>query len=269
MAEALAQGAADELRADFTGDVILPDDPGYDEARKVFNGMIDKRPGGDRPLREHRRRRRGGQPGARPRAGRSRCAPAATASRGMSICDDGILIDLGGLKGIDVDPDRRTANGWRRRPLGRVRRRDSGAWSAHAWRAREHDRRRRLHHGRRLWLDSSKHGLTCDNLISAEVVTADGGVLTASADENPDLFWGIARRRRQLRRRDRRSSSASTRWARSSSPGWPAGRWRRRRRCCAAGATASKTPRTSCRPVAWCSRGRPRSSCPSSCAGSR
>jgi FAD/FMN-containing dehydrogenase len=190
MAEALAQGAVEELRADFTGDVILPDDPGYDEARKVFNGMIDKRPA------VIARCASTGDVVAAVNLARDEGLVAAVRSgghsvAGMSICDDGILIDLGGLKRIDVDPDRRTAKAgggvlWAEfdaatqehglhTPGGRVSTTGVGGFTTgggYGW-------------------SSSKHGLTCDNLISAEVVTADGGVLTASADENPDLFWGI------------------------------------------------------------------------------
>jgi FAD/FMN-containing dehydrogenase len=109
----------------------------------------------------------------------------------MSTCDDGILIDLSGMKRIDVDPDARTARAgggalWGEfdaatqehalhTPGGRVTTTGVGGFTTgggYGW-------------------TSSKHGLTCDNLISAEVVLADGSVVTASEDENEDLFWGI------------------------------------------------------------------------------
>ena len=111
---------------------------------------------------------------------------------GLSICDGGMLIDLAGLKEIDVDPDARscarTGGGvlWGEfdaatqehglhTPGGRVTTTGVGGFTTgggYGW-------------------TSSKHGLTCDNLISAEVVTADGRVVAASEDENEDLFWGI------------------------------------------------------------------------------
>jgi FAD/FMN-containing dehydrogenase len=190
MAETSAQSAVDELRADFAGDVILPDDGGYDEARKVFNGMIDKRPAvialcastEDVVAAVNLAREQGLVVAVR---------SGGHSVSGMSICDDGILIDLGGLKRIDVDPDRRTAKAgggvlWGEfdaatqehalhTPGGRVTTTGVGGFTTgggYGW-------------------TSSKHGLTCDNLISAEVVTADGSVVTASADENADLFWGI------------------------------------------------------------------------------
>jgi FAD/FMN-containing dehydrogenase len=178
------------LRDRISGEVILPANPGYDEAREVFNGMIDKRP-----------------------AVIARCANTedvvasvsfarendlAVAVRsgghsvsGLSICDDGILIDLAGLKTIEVDPETRTA-----RAGGGV------LWGEFDAATQQHD----LHTpGGRVtttglggfttgggygWT-SSKYGLACDNLVSAELVLADGSVVRASEDENEDLFWGI------------------------------------------------------------------------------
>jgi FAD/FMN-containing dehydrogenase len=190
MAERVAQSAVDELRADFAGDVILPDASGYDEARKVFNGMIDKRPA------VIARCVRTEDVVAAVNLAREQGLVVAVRSgghsvAGMSICDDGILIDQGAMKRIDVDPGRRTATAgggvlWGEfdaatqehalhTPGGRVSTTGVGGFTTgggYGW-------------------TSSKHGLTCDNLISAEVVTADGGVVTASADENADLFWGI------------------------------------------------------------------------------
>jgi FAD/FMN-containing dehydrogenase len=109
---------------------------------------------------------------------------------GLSI-SDGIVIDLAGLKRIEVDADRKVARAgggvlWGEfdhatqehglhAPGGRVTTTGLGGFTTgggYGW-------------------TSSKHGLTCDNLISAEVVTADGSVLTASEVENEDLFWGI------------------------------------------------------------------------------
>ena len=110
---------------------------------------------------------------------------------GLSICDGGILIDLAGLKRIDLDPKARTARAgggvlWGEfdtatqqhglhTPGGRVTTTGIGGFTTggdYGW-------------------TSSKYGLTCDNLISAEVVLADGRVVIASERENEDLFWGI------------------------------------------------------------------------------
>ena len=97
------------LGEDFRGELVHPGDPSYDEHRKVWNGSIDRRPGADRPL--HRRRR---HPRARSRFARRTGLPVAVRGGGHSFpghstCDGGILIDLSPLKGIRVDPVRRTA----------------------------------------------------------------------------------------------------------------------------------------------------------------
>jgi FAD/FMN-containing dehydrogenase len=181
---------AEALRAGLSGDVILPGDPGYDDARKVFNSMIDRRPA------VIARCASTDDVVAAVRFGADNDLPIAVRSgghsvAGMSICDAGILVDLGGLKRIEVDRATRTA-----------RARGGVLWGEFDAATQEHG----LHTpGGRVtttgvggfttgggygWT-SSKHGLTCDNLISAEVVLADGRVVTASQEENADLFWGI------------------------------------------------------------------------------
>jgi FAD/FMN-containing dehydrogenase len=183
-------GAVDGLRAAMAGDVMIPGDAGYEDACKVFNSMIAKRPA----LVAHCATT--DDVVAAVNLARDRDLEVAVRSgghsvAGLSICDDGLLIDLAGLKGIDVDPDARVA-----RTGGGV------LWGEFDAATQEHG----LHTpGGRVtttgvggfttgggygWT-SSKHGLTCDNLVSAEVVTADGRVVTASETENEDLFWGI------------------------------------------------------------------------------
>ena len=182
--------AAQDLRHELPGEVIAPNDPGYDEARRVWNAMIDKRPGvivrprgADDVVAavDHARKRE--LPVA------VRCGGHSVA--GKSVCDDGLLIDLSLMKGVRVDPDCRTAraNGgvlWGEfdretqafglaTPGGRVTTTGIGGFTLG---------------GGYGWL-SPKYGLACDNLISAEVVTADGRLLTASETENEDLFWGL------------------------------------------------------------------------------
>ena len=191
MAERLAQSTVDELRAGFDGELILPEDSRYDEACKVFNSMIDRRP-----------------------AVIARCASAddvvATVNlaresdlevavrsgghsvAGLSICSNGILIDLAGLKEIDIDPNARIA-----RTGGGV------LWGEFDAATQEHG----LHTpggrvtttglagftlGGGFGWTSCKHGLTCDNLIAAEVVLADGSVVRASESENEEVSGGSA-----------------------------------------------------------------------------
>ena len=186
---ALDAQAVDELRSSFRGDLTLPGDGAYEEGCKLFNSMIAKQPQliatctstDDVVSAINFARDRGLEVAVR-------CGGHSVA--GLSI-GDGILIDLTGLKQIDIDPEARIA-----RTGGGV------LWGEFDAATQEHA----LHTpGGRItttgvggfttgggygWT-SSKHGLTCDNLVSAEVVTADGSVVNASEDENEDLFWGI------------------------------------------------------------------------------
>jgi FAD/FMN-containing dehydrogenase len=178
------------LREGFTGQLILPDSPRYDESREIFNAMIDRRPAVIAHCASTR------DVVAAVNYAREQGLVVAVRSgghsvAGMSICDDGILIDLAGLKRIDVDPQAKTARAgggvlWGEfdaatqehalhTPGGRVTTTGVGGFTTgggYGW-------------------TSSKYGLTCDNLISAEVVLADGSVVQASDEENEDLFWGI------------------------------------------------------------------------------
>jgi FAD/FMN-containing dehydrogenase len=180
----------ERLRASVRGPVILPADPGYDAARAIWNGAIDRRPAciarctGVADL------------VAAVRFARERELLVAVRSGGHGVgghalCEGGLVIDLSPMKGIRVDPVARTA------------RAEAGVlWG-------ELDRETQLHGlatvggivthtgiagltlgGGIGWL-MRKHGATVDNLVSVDLVTADGEVLTASEDENPDLFWGV------------------------------------------------------------------------------
>ena len=179
-----------QLGQRLKGRLVGPEDADYDEARTVWNGMIDKRP-----------------------AVIAECADASDVAvavnfarennlvvavrggghnvAGHATCDDGIVIDLTPMKNVTVDIGRRTAVA------------EGGVtWG-------DYDKETQRHGlaspggaisttgiagltlgGGFGWLSRS-YGLACDNLISAEIVTANGEVLTASAEENPDLFWAI------------------------------------------------------------------------------
>jgi FAD/FMN-containing dehydrogenase len=178
------------LRARLAGEVILPQDSRYDETRRIFNAMHDKRPA------VIARCARTEDVVAAVNFGRDNQLPIAVRSSGHSVagfgvCDDGILIDLSGLKKMQVDASSRTARSgggvlWGEfdaatqqhglhTPGGRVTTTGVGGFTTgggYGW-------------------TSSKYGLTCDDLVSAEVVLADGRIVTASAREHEDLFWGI------------------------------------------------------------------------------
>jgi FAD/FMN-containing dehydrogenase len=184
------KGAPGALGKALSGELIVPGDPGYDEARKVFNAMHDRRPAAIARCAST------GDVVAAVGFAREHGLVVAVRSgghsvAGLSVCEGGLLIDLGGLKSIEVDPETRTARAgggtlWGEfdaatqqyglhTPGGRVTTTGIGGFTTgggYGW-------------------TSSKFGLACDNMISAEVVLADGRVVTASEEENDDLFWGI------------------------------------------------------------------------------
>ncbi len=178
------------LDSQFTGELIRPDDPGYDEARQIFNGAIDKR-----PALIARCATPGDVQAALAHAREQELAVAVRggghSTAGYCSCDGGLVIDTGPMKNIEIDAEART---------GRF-----GAgltWGEFDAATQEHGLAvtgGRVTHtgiaGLTLgsgsgWIDR-KLGATCESLISAQVVTADGRVLRASADENPELFWGL------------------------------------------------------------------------------
>jgi FAD/FMN-containing dehydrogenase len=175
---------------DFEGTLMRHGDEGYDDARRMFNGMWDRRP-----------------------ALIARCASADDVAAavglardngvplsvyggghgvtGSAVCADGVVVDLRGMKGITVDAEARTA---------RV---EGGCtWGEIDAATQEHGLA--VTGGRMSgtgvggftlgsgsgWIER-KYGFACDNLLRAEVVTADGRKVVASEDENPDLFWGL------------------------------------------------------------------------------
>jgi FAD/FMN-containing dehydrogenase len=187
---ALDAEALSELREGFRGTVTVPGDATYDEKRAVFNGMFDRRPAAIlRPT---------GTADVIRAIGLARLSglPLAIRSGGHSVAgfsgvDGGIVIDLRGLKGIRVDPERRVA-----RVQGGV---DWGEFD------RETQQFGLAVTGGRVtttgvvgfttgsgsgWLER-KLGFACDNVTSADVVTADGDVVVATEQENADLLWAL------------------------------------------------------------------------------
>ncbi|HEX6884416.1 MAG TPA: FAD-binding oxidoreductase [Planctomycetota bacterium] len=183
-------GRSGELRKGFGGKVILPGDKDYAEARKIWNGMIDKRPA--------LIARCAGTPDVVKALAFARESALPLAVRGgghhiagNSLCDDGVVIDLSHMKAVRVDPGARRAMVEAGATLADV----DAATQAHGLATPVGINSTTGIAGLTLgggfgWL-SRKYGLTVDNLESAEVVTAGGEVLTASATRNPDLFWAI------------------------------------------------------------------------------
>ncbi len=186
----ISEAAVEDFRGSLHGESLRPNDAGYDRARRIWNAMVDKRP-----------------------ALIARCSGTADVINsinfakengllisvrggghnfpGNSVCNDGLMIDLSRMTGVRVDPAAKTVR----------------AQGGTKWGAFDHETQAfglatpggtdldtgiaGLTLGGGIGWLSGSYGLSCDNLISADVVTADGELLTASADENPDLLWGL------------------------------------------------------------------------------
>lgn len=178
------------LRGDFIGELIQPSDPNYDDVRKIWNGHIDRRPALLARCR--------GTADAIAAVRFARDLDRAVAVRGgghavagHALCDDGIVIDLSLMTGSRVDPQAQKI---------RV---DGGCLNEHLDRESQafglattggivsHTGVGGLTLGGGIGHLMRKFGLSIDNLLSCDVVTADGEFLVASAEENPDLFWGL------------------------------------------------------------------------------
>jgi len=186
----LDQPVLEVLRGELRGAVLGPDDPDYETARKVHNGMIDKRPA------VIARCTGVADVMAALQFGRERELPIAVRGGGhnvggKAVCDDGIVIDLSPMKGIRVDPERRVARAQAGLTWGEFDRETHAFGLATTGGAVSTTGIAGLTLGGGLGWLQRKYGLTCDNLLSADIVTADGQFLTASETENPDLFWGL------------------------------------------------------------------------------
>ena len=175
----------------FGGQLIHPDDAEYDEARKVFNGMIDRQPALIARCTERRRRRRRREP-------RTRAAPAALGLRRWSRrhrrrgrATPASASTCAACKSVDVDPDatRRARRG--RRDVGRVRRRDAGARPRGHRRSRVDHRRRRPRARQRQRLARAQVRLRVRQPDRGRGRHRRRPHRRASDDENADLFWGL------------------------------------------------------------------------------
>ncbi len=180
----------DELRERVRGDVIVPGDGGYEEARKVYNAMIDRRPAvvvravnaGDVIAAVTFARERGLDLAIR---GGGHSVP------GFGTCDEGVVIDLARMRGVRVDPASRTARAEGGATWGDFNAATHAFGLATTGGIISTTGVAGLTLGGGIGYLARGFGLSCDNLVSADVVTADGRFLVASATENDDLFWAL------------------------------------------------------------------------------
>ena len=182
--------ASNELRSSITGTVLLPSDAGYDDARKIWNGMIDKKPAiivrvaNAQDVVRAVNFARGSGMALAVRGGGHNIA-------GTGLVDDGLVIDMSQMKKIEVDAKNRRAIAEAGVLLGEL----DAATQAHGLATPLGINSTTGIAGLTLgggfgWI-SRKHGMTVDNLLSAEVVTAAGEIVTASPGSHPDLFWAL------------------------------------------------------------------------------
>ena len=186
----ISSSAIEKFRASLRGLSFCPGEAGYDEARKVWNGAIDKRP-----------------------ALIARCAGVSDVIQcvnfarsndllvavrggghnigGNAVCDDGLVIDLSRMKGLHVDPTRRTARAEPGLTWGEFDRETQVFGLATTGGQISTTGVAGLTLGGGWGHLARRFGLSSDNLLSVDLVTACGQLLRVSATENPDLFWGI------------------------------------------------------------------------------
>src|ERR671925_1087327 len=180
----------ERLRDSIRGPVIDRDDEGYDAVRAIWNGAIDRRPAciarctGVADV------------VAAVRLARERDLVVAVRSGGHGVgghalCDGGLVIDLSPMKGIRVDPAARTARAEAGVLWGELDRETQLFELATVGGIVTHTGIAGLTLGGGIGWLMRKHGATVDNLLAAELVTANGELVRASEDENADLFWGI------------------------------------------------------------------------------
>jgi FAD binding domain-containing protein/berberine-like enzyme len=186
----LDDGAVAELGRSFRGTLVRPGDPAYDASRKVWNGSIDRSPaliarcaGVADVIAAVRLARRTGVDVAIRGGGHS--------FPGLSVADGALVVDLSPMRGIRVDPQARTARAQAGVLLGELDRETQEFGLAVPAGIVTHTGVAGLTLGGGIGWLMRKFGLTVDQLLSVDLVTADGELVKASADENADLFWGI------------------------------------------------------------------------------
>ena len=175
------------FRARLQGDLLAPGDPGYDDARRVFNAMIDRYPALVVRVRSAEDVRRAVL------FARERELPLSVKGGGHNVAgsavgDGGLMLDLSLIKGIHVDPERRIALAEPGLVLGEVDAATQAFGLATPLGTASITGIAGLTLGGGIGWLNGKHGLACDNVVAADVVTAHGELLRASATENSDLY---------------------------------------------------------------------------------
>ncbi|AEH61170.1 FAD linked oxidase domain protein [Methanosalsum zhilinae DSM 4017] len=190
MREQIDQAALEELRRDFKGQILLPSDPAYNDARQIYNGMIDRRPAIIAQCNEVE------DVVQAVLFGRKHDLEIAVRSGGHSVegwglTDGGIVIDMRKMNSVRVDPVARIAY------VG-----GGATWRDVDSACQPHDLATTggtisttgvagITLGGGWGYLARKLGLACDNLISVELVTADGSIVVTSEEDNPELFWAL------------------------------------------------------------------------------
>ncbi len=186
----LEEAVVEKFAAALRGVLLRPGDADYDKARVVWNGMIDRRP-----------------------AMIARCAGVADVIEavrfaraqkllvsvkggghnitGNAVCEGGLMIDLSPMRGVRIDPVTRIAHAQAGLTWGEFNRETQALGLATTGGVVSTTGIAGLTLGGGLGWLMGKYGLSCDNLLSADLVTAEGDFLTASAEQHPDLFWGL------------------------------------------------------------------------------
>ena len=186
----IPQKSIEALKSKLKGKVVMPDDPGYDAARKIWNAMIDRKP-----------------------AVIVQCAVAADVPHsiafasdngleisirgaghniaGNSVCNRGVMIDFSKMRNVHVDPEKKRAHVEPGATLGDMDKATQAYGLATPSGINSTTGIAGLTLGGGFGWLTRKYGMTIDNLISAEMVTAKGSQIRVSADENTDLFWAI------------------------------------------------------------------------------
>jgi FAD/FMN-containing dehydrogenase len=186
----LPRADVEDFRASLRGQLLLPDSADYDAARKIWNGMFDRRP-----------------------ALIARCAGAADVIQsvkfarsyglllavrggghslsGQSVCDNGLMIDLSQMNSVHIDPVRKLARVEPGCKLGDLDRESLSFGLATTTGTVSHTGAAGLTLGGGFGRLGRVHGVACDRLTTVDVVTSDGKLLEANDTTNPDLFWGV------------------------------------------------------------------------------